>query len=309
MTERTPQIVQFVHPGFEYQGRPFLDRGRSGVMRWKPGRTRHDRKFMLATGSLLDPGSGAEEAWVPIGFWGEWEGPSVFWRVESSGKPLPRVVHAPFRQARPPVEPVQNTDPMVFGNAFIYSNCLQVTYRSLRTLAEGSIVLFGRYSRTDGRPAFGLDTCFVVDRSHPLPALPFDEQRYGSDLLEDAVLCPLHTEGAVEDLNVYFGRGRSPDASRPFSFVPARRAHREPPLFARPQLRPIGALAGVIGPGNMQGIKVTRGPSTQGLREVWSEVVRQVAAQGCALGHDIAEPPLLDEGLALRAAERHPHAL
>jgi hypothetical protein len=309
MTERTSQIVQFVHPGFEYQGRPYLARARSGVMRWKPGGARHDRKFMLATGALLDPGTGTQEDSVPMGFWGEWEGPSVFWRIEPPGKPLPSVVHAPFRQAHPPSESVQNTDPMVFGAAFIYSNCLQGTYRSLRTLADGSIVLFGRYSRTEGRPAFGLDCCFVVGRSQLLPAVPFDEQRYGSDLLEDAVLCPLHTEGARGDLTVYFGRGRTPDASRPFSFVPAWRALDEPPSFPRPELRPDGALADVISPRNMQGIKVTRHVSQGDLQEAWSEVVRQVAAQGCRLGHALSEPPVVDEGSALGASKGPPRAL
>lgn len=133
-------------------------------MKWKRGRTAHDRKFLLTWGSLLESETGQDHALAPLVFWGEWEGPSVFWRVESPSRPLPSVLHSPFRPATCPREPVQNTDPMVFGDAFIYSNCLQAAYRSLRTLTPGSIMLFGRFGRVAGQGSFSIDTCLVVDR-------------------------------------------------------------------------------------------------------------------------------------------------
>jgi hypothetical protein len=190
MTRQSLQVVQFVHPGFEYHRAEHVGgrTQRSGVMPWKLGRSRHDRKFMLTCGSLFDPGTGEDQPAVPLGFWGEWEGPSVFWRVASPGRTLPRIVHAPFRPARWPTTPVQNTDPMVFGDAFIYSNCLQGTYRSLRTLSPGSMVLFGRFARTNGRPSFSLDTCLVIERMQTLAPAPIDPGNYGDDLLTDAVL-------------------------------------------------------------------------------------------------------------------------
>jgi len=259
MTRQSLQVVQFVHPGFEYHRAEHVGgrTQRSGVMPWKLGRSRHDRKFMLTCGSLFDPGTGEDQPAVPLGFWGEWEGPSVFWRVDSPGRPLPRIVHAPFRPASWPTTPVQNTDPMVFGDAFIYSNCLQGTYRSLRTLSPGSMVLFGRFARTNGRPSFSLDTCLVIERMQTLAPAPIDPGNYGDDLLTDAVLGPLFAEGADRALSVYFGRRRPPDGPGPYSFFPARLAVDSPPLFARPELSPAGALDGVISPGNMQGIKVT----------------------------------------------------
>ena len=69
------QVVQFVNPGFEYHRQEHLGvrHNRSGVMRWKPGRTRHDRKFMLTWGSLLEPVTGQDHASAPLAFWGEWE--------------------------------------------------------------------------------------------------------------------------------------------------------------------------------------------------------------------------------------------
>jgi hypothetical protein len=311
MTRQWLQVVQFVHPGFEYHRAEHVGgrTQRSGVMPWKPGRSQHDRKFMLTPGSLFDPDAGEDHTSVPVGFWGEWEGPSVFWRVDSPGRPLPTIVHAPFRPAHWPTASVQNTDPMVFGDAFIYSNCLQAAYRSLRTLGPGSMVLFGRYARTNARPSFSLDTCLVIEHVETLAPAPVHPGRYGNDLLTDAVLGPLFTEGADRDLSVYFGPRRSPDGAGPFSFFPARLAVDSPPLFARPELSPTGALDGVISPGNMQGIKVTSQLSITDRDAVWAEIVAQVHRQGCGLGHHAAPPPLLEPHLAESAARNAPMPL
>lgn len=306
------QVVQFVHPGFEYSSRHYVGgRGqRSGVMRWKAGGSQHDRKFMLASGSVFDWQTQRDRTNVQLCFWGEWEGPSVYWKVPSSGKPLPSVVHAPFRPTQCPADSVQNTDPMVFGEAFIYSNCMQGTYSSLQGLQPGSMVLFGRYSRKGTRPSFSLDTCLVVDRMERIMTSPFDKDDYGTDLLDDAVLAALHSEGNGEcgRLNVYFGHRRK-DASQSFSFVPARvRYEAELPLFTRPELRSTGALENVITSGNNQGIKVTRNVSLAERDAIWREVVEQVAAQGCGLGHYLNPPPLLDERTAEAATRTEPHA-
>jgi hypothetical protein len=307
MTSQKLRVVQFVHPGFEYHRHQHLGprHRRSAVMEWKPGRTSHDRKFMLTWGSLFDWETGRDHGSVPLGFWGEWEAPSVFWRVDSPGRPLPTIVHAPFRPVSCPIQPVQNTDPMVFGDAFIYSNCLQASYRSLRTLSPGSMVLFGRFGRAHEKPSFSLDTCLVVDRFQALPPVPFGAETYGTDLLMDAVLSPLHTEGADGDLTVYFGRPRSPSTAGPFSFFPARLMADAPPLFARPELRPTGALEGVISPGNMQGIKVASDLSVADRDAIWTEVAQQVTRQGCGLGYFGSPPPVL-EGGAVESAAQHP---
>jgi hypothetical protein len=304
-------VVQFVHPGFEYYRREHVGRKdrRSGVMPWKPGNSAHDRKFMLTQGSMYDPETDQDHRLVPLGFWGEWEGPSVYWRLDSPGRPLPRLVHAPFRPINWPTEPVQNTDPMVFGDAFVYSNCRQCTSPSLRTLSRGSLVLFGRSARVDGRPSFNLDTCLVVDRVQTLRPVPVGIDNCGSDLLTDAVLSPLHSEGLEHDLTVYFGRCRSAVPTRPFSFFPARLMYDSPPLFARPELRPTGALQGVINPGNMQGIKVTAHLSVIDRDAIWAEIVRQVNRQGCGLGYYAAPPAAIEPHEADTAAAHPPTPL
>ena len=302
MTGQPLQVVQFVHPGFEYH---IGDRNtRCGVMPWKLGRSQHDRKFMLTLGFLFDPGTGEGHMSAPLGFWGEWEGPSVFWRVDSSGPPLPTIVHAPFRPTSCPTGPVQNTDPMVFGDAFIYSNCLQGAFRSLRTLSPGSIVLFGRHGRSHGRPSFSLDTCLVIDRVETLAPAPIHPDSYGHHLLADVVLGPLFTEDVHQDLSVYYGRRRPPDGAGPYSFFPARLVTDSPPLFARPELSPAGALDGIISPTKNQAIKLTSHLAVTDRDAIWDEVVAQVYRQGCGLGHYAEPPPLLDPHAAASPARK-----
>lgn len=300
------KVIQFVHPGFEYSGRAYVGdrKQRSGVMPWKqpPG---HDRKFMWTVGSAVDK-KGNQWTDIPLTFWGEWEGPSVFWKVESPGKPMPSVIHAPFRPAEVPTGCVQNTDPMVFGDHFIYSNCMQGQYKALQGAPPSSLILFGRYAREDGRPSFSLDTCLVVDHVKRLPTSPFNDD-YGDDIVEDAALHALYSEGFEGQLHVHFGKQHRD--GEVFSFFPAQIAREKPSLFVRPELEPRGALEGVVSPGNMQGIKVTHGLTAAQRDEIWNEISEQIAAQGCVLGHFAAPPPLLHHEQAEAEAESEPHLL
>lgn len=305
-----PKVVQFVHPGFEYHKRDHVGTRdqRSGVMPWKDGGSIHDRKFMWHPGSALDIGTGVDYVDVPLTFWGEWEGPSLFWRIDSPGRPLASVVHAPFRPAEVPTSSVQNTDPMVFGDAFIYSNCRQANRKVLRGLPEGSLILFGRLGKKQGtlEPFFALDTCLVVDRVQSLPARPFEETSYGSDIAEDTALCALYTEGARGDLVVHTGRTKA--QADVFSFVPAQISVQAPSLFARPELRPEGGLEDVISPGT-QAIKVTHDLSDADRDAIWNAVVQQIVSQGCALGYHAAEPTFLKHEETSDIARREPRPL
>jgi hypothetical protein len=281
-------------------------------MDWKPGNSKHDRKFIVSRGSLFEPVTAQDHRDVSIVFWGEWEGPSVYWKIDGTpGKPKASVIHAPFRPERPPRPSayLQNTDPMVFGDTFIYSNCLQDAFVSLKKLAAGSIVLFGRHSRAAGRPAFSLDTCLVVDRVEELRPRPFKRDTYGGDVVADAVLSPLYSEGGGDGMALYFGEMRAFGGGSPFSFVPARLLHdRNEHLFARPQLAPTGPLKDVVSPKKNQGIKSAL--ATLAKRDaIWQEVVRQVVQQGCSLGYRAAAPPLVDRGSAEAATLRTPAPL
>lgn len=308
MTDNGLEIIQFVHPGFEYSSPKFIGpkKQRSGVMPWKEGLSAHDRKFMWTQGSALDPRTNEDFTEVPLTLWGEWEGPSIYWKIDSPGKPLASIIHAPFRPANVPTTSVQNTDPMVFGDSFIYSNCRQPRHPVLRSLPSGSIILFGRLAREDGRHSFSLDTCFVADRVQQLPTIPFDPTAYGTDLVDDAALCALHSEGFHSDVGVHTGRARS--GGPIFSFFPAKLAEEAPALFPRPELRPVGALEGVISPGT-QATNMTHGVTASDRDAIWHEVVNQIVEQGCVLGYNASPPPLLDDDEARRAARDAPRTL
>ena len=149
-----------------------------------------------------------------------------------------------------------------------------------------------------------LDGSWLLKDQRRLASIPPGQP--GTDLLTVVVLGPLFTEGFEGDLNVYFGQRRSSSAISPFSFFPARLALDAPPLFARPELRPVGALRDRISPGNMQGIKLTRDLTAADCDAVWAEVVEQIAQQGCALGHHAQRPPLVDLDAALSVSRQPP---
>ena len=150
--DATVFVVQFPHPGAEHV------LGDGSRMTWNTGR--HGRKFLRSPGRSVDPDGRTSEA--DLAFWGEWEAPSrVVSRWPRAGQ-LPQELHVPVweRPATPSFR--QNTDPWVFGKAFRYSNCRQLTYRqnpsALQALTPGSVIFFG--SRLHGE--FVLDTVFVV---------------------------------------------------------------------------------------------------------------------------------------------------
>ena len=171
------RVIQFHHPGMQYQGSQLGPRKEpAGVMPWKPGRSVHNRKFMVSRGSVVDPVSGERQDGVEVGLWGEWEGPSRYTRIPQLEPGYPSAVHRPFRPTHPP-ESRQNTDPLVFGDQFLYSNCKQYR-KAMQDLAPGSIVLFGRGGHVEGRPRFSLDTCFVVDGHDRVTLSPADLMPY-----------------------------------------------------------------------------------------------------------------------------------
>ena len=94
-----------------------------GLKAWNTGE--HRRKFLQARGSYIEAQDTAPET-SELVFWGEWE-------PESEGNPIaspvpdgPRWVHRPY-YVRPASYPgdLQNTDPFVFGDRFLYTLCRQ----------------------------------------------------------------------------------------------------------------------------------------------------------------------------------------
>ena len=144
-------FVQFPHPGREARLR--------GGSAWNTLDATHARKFMQMQGEWIraDGSARSGELWA----WGEWEPQSR----------LLRRLHQPDALAHPAClwlpyyaipedgcEGLHNTDPFIFGDQILYSNCKQSSSPRLRSLARGSLIAFG--SRKAGR--WLLDTVLVV---------------------------------------------------------------------------------------------------------------------------------------------------
>ena len=139
-------FVQFPHPGGEH--RP------TGLeMPWNTGL--RARKFLKAHGRYLVEG---EVRTGPFTFWGEWEAQSRIVETYKNRPGWPRALHEPYWDVPADTRSLQNTDPLVFGDRFLYSNCRQRSNGKLRALAPGSLILFG--SKVGGQ--FALDTMFVI---------------------------------------------------------------------------------------------------------------------------------------------------
>jgi hypothetical protein len=109
-------------------------------MRWNVGK-RHRRKFLVTRGRYVDPGGKLIDAELVL--WGEWEPPSRIDRRWPQCGRLPRVLHRPYWGIPTTSTFRQNTDPWVFGDPMLYSNCRLTTPNSLLRLTRGSVICFG----------------------------------------------------------------------------------------------------------------------------------------------------------------------
>lgn len=204
MEKREIKIVQFPHSYREHDVSRCYHEGTNGhIMEWREMRDAHARKFMKAKGQIVV--NGKLSAPTDLLFWGEWEADSRFKKLPQDGKGCgPKWLHEPLLdrgkpnrvpegnidcdcegrgtcmgKSHPDVKNVgepyslQNTDPLVFGDCFLYSLCRQFKrkrkskteyeQRQMAKLAPGSIVLFGsRLPETEGCFCFLLDAVFVV---------------------------------------------------------------------------------------------------------------------------------------------------
>jgi hypothetical protein len=275
-------VVQFPHPGGEHV--PRGDR-----MPWNTGP--HRRKFLRAEATIVDA-FGAPLAQGPIAFWGEWEPPSrVAHRWPRRGD-LPTVAHLPEWHDPGRGRWRQNTDPWVFGPAFLYSNCKQPnpggTPSALQRLPVGSTILFGS-SRAG---AFVLDTVFVVGdivtRYRPVDGIADASDAFRICTIESLAADPSDYSRTTFTLF----RGATPDApvNGTFSFVPCRRwSEPDDSRFARPAI----TVPTVTNPASRQSPSgATRHRSAEEVAAAWRAVVDQVTDAGLLLGIGLSEPPI-----------------
>lgn len=164
-------IIQFSHNGKELNlsrqsprnGVAYrFDNANTGYRFWN-NEPRHKRKFIRQIGWYLENTGDSFDTKPKKGeicFWGEWEPQSKFeltGNVYSGTPSLPHAIHYPLFSTRGIGR--HNTDPFVFGDHFYYTNCKQQSYPMLRTLTNGSIIIFGsEKNKTD----FIIDTVFVI---------------------------------------------------------------------------------------------------------------------------------------------------
>jgi len=142
-------FVQFIHNGKE----PITIK--STGESWNKGN--HCRKFIRSRGLRLDENGRKIDGCVV--FWGEWEPESkIVRKIEKPIKKGPNCIYEPYYLRPHSYGDLQNTDPFVFGDHFRYSWCQQPSHRSLRSLEQGCMILFG----SPTKEGFALDTVFVV---------------------------------------------------------------------------------------------------------------------------------------------------
>jgi hypothetical protein len=270
-----PSIVQFPHPGPERFPKPLTV---GAELPWNTGQ--HGRKFLLAPGTWTDGDGDFHDG--DLTFWGEWEPQSTVVEVLPSGEPgLPRALQRPSMTVTD-TGWHQNTDPLVFGDAFAYTNCKQQHISKLKQLAAGSVVLFG--SKLGG--GFVLDTVFVVASSEPYR--PIDGTPAGvSAQVADLVAEPLALDPSSADSTFTWYRGATPDnpVDSMFSFVPAKPYERGEVGFARPYVR----LEGLLNPNLAMSAKTTVVTAAEA-QVVWDTIAEQVLDAGLVMATQFPLP-------------------
>jgi hypothetical protein len=278
MADATAFFVQFPHPGGEHH--PSND-----DMPWNV--TDHRRKFLIAPGRYLngDDRMGEDN----LAFWGEWEPPSRIERRWSANGRLPRALHRPYW-----IRPVtgayrQNTDPWVWGEQMLYSNCKQITGpqrrpTSMQELTPGSVICFGSTIGSD----FCVDTVLVVASAEPwVPAEVDDLQT--DDAFKICTGQSITTVPSDAHLGLTLYRGATVDdpVEGMFSFVPARRADEVDPRFCRPSVR----LPGRINPSSRQSTWGSKSPlPVHTIRDAWGAIREQVLARDLLMATRIETP-------------------
>jgi hypothetical protein len=281
MTGDAAMFVQFPHPGGEHV--PAGD-----DMPWNVAA--HRRKFLISPGRYLDAHGRPRHEEITL--WGEWEPPSrIVHRWPRTGR-LPRALHRPYWVHPSATGFRQNTDPWIWGDPMLYSNCKQIVGparrpTSMQRLPRGSVLCFGSTIDRD----FCIDTVFVVASAEPW--VPADASHL--DVTDAFAVCTgasitAARTDAYADLVLYRGATVDAPVDGMYSFVPARRAD-DDPRFARPAIHE----PELINPASRQSTWGSRRPLPRSrVRRAWLSVREQVLASGAVLAVSLDTPPVED---------------
>ncbi len=270
-------FVQFPHPGRE------CEPDSSERKCWSRISNNHCRKFLEFRGQWIDGDNigrcGSLRAW------GEWEAESdLLCRLATPCRHslYPRYLWHPYYVPKDNYRWLHNTDPFVFGDKFLYSNCRQKKNSGLTRLGCGSVIVFGSGKKVAGEWKWLLDTVLVVADSFEYYA-PV-ACRMLVDTVPEQFLSV--TAGPIADnqktpLRIYKGATPDDPVDGMFSFFPAMAAHGEVG-FPRPPIElPIEFL-------NSRNCRAPKGlgreRTIEELRTLWDSVVFQVRQAGLLLG-------------------------
>ena len=273
-------FIQLHHDGWEH------DRRCAEAWHSFAGDHPHQRKFLQLDGEWIDEGghTQSDELWL----WGEWEAESKrLGRLEQpSGdkRRFPSTLWLPSYRAREDYLGLHNTDPFIFGEQFLYSNCGQRRGqrgpgKTLKELASGSLIVFGSCVSNE----WVLDTVFVVGKPYDYCAASMREDL--ADVVPDAFMDVtgepiIQNERADLPLRLYVGATPADPVNCMFSFFPARPAGGDAG-FARPR---IDLPSEYFNPKKCQNYKQTCDLSPGTLRGLWDSLVAQVREAGLVLG-------------------------
>ena len=303
-----PYFVQFPHPGGEHRPARGAQAIRWNEMYRKRKPNPHKRKFMQLHGEWTDEDGtnrGCGELWA----WGEWEAESdVICKLDvpddQSRGPYPRYLWDPYYVIpKRSYEGLHNTDPFIFGDRILYSNCGQTTEskRSLKCLGRGSVIAFGSGKKIKGDWTWMLDTVLVVKDSYCYD--PLNPRNALGRKVPEAFLDV--TGGPLADNPVQkTGSGAcGPGETQLRLYVGATPEDPVHEMFSFFAAKPVGGRSGfprpiIKGLGKHFTASNTRAPkgATQDLKPerlhyLWSLLVAQVQKDGLVLGTR-AEPPL-----------------
>ena len=271
-------FVQFPHPGGEHWPDPGGGKG------WNTYDSRHARKFMQLRGNWIagDGSAHGGELWA----WGEWEAQSELVRTLDASR-APGLTHHLWRPhyviPRDGYGRLHNTDPFIFGERFLYSNCLQPSRPGLRRLGRGSVIAFG-----SKRGGWVLDTVLVVadhlDYAAPEARLALAHEVPEAFLAVTAG--PLADNGEEATLRLYRARRRliqwtgCSASSRPGPWAATRASSGQAlELDERYFTRTLA-----------QNNKRTCGLGSEVLRALWERLAAQVREAGLVLGTYAEQP-------------------
>lgn len=272
-------FVQLPHPGGEH--RP----DRDGHKAWTDYDSGHARKFMQVRGRSVD-GQGAQHS-GDLWAWGEWEAPSdLQGRLDRPDSPhQPEYLWSPHYTDRPDgYRGLHNTDPFIFGDRVLYSNCMQKHRKNLRRLERGSVIVFGSCKKH----GWWLDTVVVVADYADYRAE--DARTALAGVVPDAFLevtgGPLADNDTAEAFRLYRGATHDDPVGGMFSFFPAAPADGSAG-FERPA---IDLPEAFFTKGLGQNCKISGGLATETLVGLWRSIAGQVLNAGLLLGANAVPP-------------------